>query len=207
MSIPNPPPALRPRAPHAAAPERRERGFILFIVLIVLVAMMLAGTALMRSVDTGTTIAGNFAFKQSTVAAVESGVDAAFRATFSRFQARTTDTGVANQYYPVMQPLGADGVPTGVSWSSAPSVDLDTTTGNRVQYVVERMCAPDSSGNPPSSDADVANLCVTEPDEGPPCVRLPCAPWAGNRKVNYRVTLRVVGPRNTVTTAQAVLSF
>jgi type IV pilus assembly protein PilX len=40
---------------------RRERGAILFIALIVLVAMSLAGIALMRSVDTNVLIAGNLA--------------------------------------------------------------------------------------------------------------------------------------------------
>jgi Tfp pilus assembly protein PilX len=44
---------------------RRQRGAILFIALIVLVAMSLAGIALMRSVDTNVLIAGNLAFRQS----------------------------------------------------------------------------------------------------------------------------------------------
>ena len=46
-------------------PRCRERGTIIFIALIVLVAMSLAGIALMRSVDTANLIAGNLAFKNA----------------------------------------------------------------------------------------------------------------------------------------------
>ena len=42
----------------------RQKGAVLFIALIVLVAMSLAGIALIRSVDTTNLIAGNLAFKQ-----------------------------------------------------------------------------------------------------------------------------------------------
>ena len=46
----------------------------LLAALIVLVAMSLAGLALMRGVDTGTLIASNLAFKQSATAAGDLGV-------------------------------------------------------------------------------------------------------------------------------------
>jgi Tfp pilus assembly protein PilX len=51
---------------------------VLFIALIVLVAMTLAGIAIMRSVDTATLIAGNLAFKQGTVQSSDNGVEQAF---------------------------------------------------------------------------------------------------------------------------------
>lgn len=190
-----------------AAPRGGQRGVVLFIALIVIVAMMLAGAALMRSVDTGSVIAGNFAFKQATIQAVDAGIEAAYNATFNRVSASSTSASVAHQYYPTLQPLAPDGTPTGISWASAPSIDLTATNGNRVQYVIERMCAPMPGGAVPSSDPDVIANCVTEPASAPPCVRAPCAPWTASQKVNYRVTVRVVGPRNTVTMAQSVIAF
>src|SRR6478736_8953259 len=54
---------------------RRERGAILFVALIVLVAMSLAGIALMRSVDTNVLIAGNLAFRQGATAGGDWGVE------------------------------------------------------------------------------------------------------------------------------------
>jgi Tfp pilus assembly protein PilX len=57
--------------------RRRQNGVVLFIALIALVAMSLAGIAMMRSTDTTLGIAGNFAFKQSTVQASEQATSAA----------------------------------------------------------------------------------------------------------------------------------
>jgi Tfp pilus assembly protein PilX len=53
---------------------------VLLITLIILVAMTLAGIAMMRSVDTGSVIAGNLAFKQATLNASDAGTRAGFNA-------------------------------------------------------------------------------------------------------------------------------
>jgi Tfp pilus assembly protein PilX len=185
----------------------RERGVVLFIALIFVVVMMLAGAGLMRSVDTGAVIAGNFAFKQATIQAVDAGIEAAYNDTFTRVSAASTGTLAANAYYPTLQPLGTDGVPTGVNWASAPVIDLSSTNGNRVQYVIERMCSPMTGGAIPTAEPDVIANCITEPSAAPPCVRAPCPPWTAGQKTNYRVTVRVTGPRSTVTMAQAVVAF
>ncbi len=185
----------------------RERGVVLLVALIVLVAMSLAGVGLMRSVDTNTLIAGNLANKQTTLQAVDAGIEAAFDAVFARVGANTTGVLVANGYYPVLQALAADGTPAAVDWNATPFIDLAAAAGSRVQYVIERMCAPTAGGLAPITDAEIAASCITEPAEVPPCVRAPCAPWMASQKVNYRVTVRVLGPRKTVTLAQSVLAF
>ena len=59
------------------ATPRSQQGAMLIIALIVLVAMSLAGIAMMRSVDTGTLVAGNIAFKQSSLHATDHGLQAA----------------------------------------------------------------------------------------------------------------------------------
>ncbi|HLB44195.1 MAG TPA: hypothetical protein VJK49_02320, partial [Candidatus Limnocylindrales bacterium] len=56
---------------------RAQRGVVLFIALIVLVAMSLAGVALIRSVDTGSVIAGNIAFRQTAMHVGDNGIEAA----------------------------------------------------------------------------------------------------------------------------------
>jgi Tfp pilus assembly protein PilX len=53
---------------------------VLLIALIMLVAMTLAGIGMMRSVDTGSVIAGNLAFKQATLNASDAGTIAGFNA-------------------------------------------------------------------------------------------------------------------------------
>ena len=72
--------------------RRDQRGVVLFIALIVLVAMSLAGIAIMRSVDTGNLISGNVAFKQGTLSAADRGVDDAFKYLKDNVQTTNLDT-------------------------------------------------------------------------------------------------------------------
>lgn len=60
-----------------------QRGVVLLITLIILVAMTLAGIGMMRSVDTGSMIAGNLAFRQATMHASDAGTSAGFNALMS----------------------------------------------------------------------------------------------------------------------------
>lgn len=59
---------------------RAQRGVVLLITLIILVAMTLAGIGMMRSVDTGSIVAGNMAFRQATASAGDAGPNAGFTA-------------------------------------------------------------------------------------------------------------------------------
>lgn len=64
--------------PHLERARRmKQHGVVLFIALIALVAMSLAAVALLRSVDTGTLIAGNLAFKQAATTSGDSGIEEA----------------------------------------------------------------------------------------------------------------------------------
>lgn len=62
----------------ASGHPRKQQGVVLLITLIVLVAMMLAGIGMIRSVDTGTLVAGNIAFREVTVQAGEAGMNTAY---------------------------------------------------------------------------------------------------------------------------------
>jgi Tfp pilus assembly protein PilX len=62
---PVPTPALAGNGPPS------ERGVVLLVALIILVALTLAGVALIRSVDTANIIAGNLSFRESAVHAGE----------------------------------------------------------------------------------------------------------------------------------------
>ncbi len=58
----------------------KQHGVVLLLTLIILVAMMMAGIGMMRSVDTGNVIAGNLAFKQATTHAADGGTSRGFTA-------------------------------------------------------------------------------------------------------------------------------
>jgi type IV pilus assembly protein PilX len=49
------------------AGRARQRGIVLFVALIVMVALSLAGIALIRSIDTSTSVTGNIAFRQAAL--------------------------------------------------------------------------------------------------------------------------------------------
>ncbi len=70
------------RVPRASS-RLRQRGVVLFIALLVMVALSLAGIALIRSADTATIVAGNLAFKQAAASAVDRGIEQAVEALFN----------------------------------------------------------------------------------------------------------------------------
>jgi type IV pilus assembly protein PilX len=202
-------PAPLPKAPGLPC---RQRGITLIIALISLVALTMAGIALVRSVDTGNVIAGNFAFRQSSLQATDTGVESAFT-QLATIAANTPNTAIANQYYPVMQDLDANGVPccknnaTTVDWTAVPSSTLGSNAEYAVKYVIERLC---TGALPIDADA-VANSCVVDQSSSLNSVKLGGGGCATNCNgppaVNYRVTVRVEGPRNTVAMSQAIVAF
>ena len=66
-------PMKLPMNPCMQRPPRRQKGIVLLVALTVLVAMSLAGVALIRSVDNTVVIAGNLAFKQSSLQVADRG--------------------------------------------------------------------------------------------------------------------------------------
>ena len=61
----------------------RQRGVVLFIALIVMVAMSLAAIALIRSVDTTNILIGNLAFRQASILPANIAVEQAAAALFA----------------------------------------------------------------------------------------------------------------------------
>jgi type IV pilus assembly protein PilX len=198
--------------------RRGQRGVVLFIALIVLVAMTLAGIALMRSVDTNVLIAGNLAFRQSTTMAGDWGIEAA-RAWLTantgtplyNSQPAITD---GSSYFSNFQ-SGVDLIGVGVTsddfnWNSTSARNLGTdSAGNEVRYVIHRLCA--LSGDPNSATANCVKFTggggVAPASTGTKgTVGYGSAALPGVSSVYYRVTVRVTGPRNTVSFVQAILN-
>lgn len=195
--------------------QRAQRGVVLFIALIVLVAMSLAGVALIRSVDTGSVIAGNLAFRQSAMHVGDNGIEAArtwLLGTASSVLYNDTPgiTGGGGYYASWAENLDLLGTKTvsttdDYNWSTAVNVTTPAPpAGFTVSYVIHRLCK--QTGDP---------LSVT-------CVKLTGAASsaaAGTRgaaafgsmaiavpqSATYRVTVRVVGPRNATSYVQAII--
>ena len=195
--------------------RREQRGVVLLIALIVLVALMLASVSLVRSVDTANVIAGNLAFKRASVQAADFGVEAAATA-LPDIVATTLDSdatpgsgGSPNYWYyatrritdlngvPTTFAIGQAGAPAPIDWNRVPVAN--TVAGNAVRVVIDRLCLG------PAPVLDLAASCFHEASsEGGTNVSGKKA-MTSVTMVYYRVTVHVTGPRNTVSMVQAIL--
>lgn len=187
-------------------PPNNERGVVLFIALIALIAMTLSGIALMRSLDTGNVIAGNLAFREASLQATDIGIEAGFIALPTLVNAK--DTNVANQYYATIQNVDSRGIPTGIVWASVPCRDNSNAVVTcsaqtyQVKYVIDRMCYG------PAPVTDIQGKCyadITSGSKGGSKGSF-SAIFTSADAVYYRVTVQVTGPKNTVSYVQAIVA-
>lgn len=195
----------------ASTQPSRVRGAVLFIALIVLVAMTLAGIAIMRSVDTTTLIAGNLAFKQGTIQSSDNGIESAFQWLIAN-RATLANTNLASGYFSA-KPAGTLEWNDPASWANAVTVGTDAA-GNTISYVIHRMCTcADSPYN--QNCGPTPQLCALDA----PATGVPPPPAQGDSfavgapgylqdpKVYYRITVRTQGPRNTSSFVQSMVAI
>lgn len=212
---------------HIPQQRQSQRGIVLVMALIVLVAMTLAALALVRSVYTANIIAGNLAFQQAATHSADAGIEAAV--TWLEANNGVTTSTTASACTPNTLPVLACNQTTygylasrqdpdttsKQSWSqfwtsnlnsSAKSLSTDSA-GNTVSYVIQRMCSI-------AGDAqDTGNDCSTSPTytAGTCAGGSSCDSQrdnlAGISQVYYRITVRVVGPRNTQSFTQAIVAM
>ena len=158
----------------AAAPKR-ERGVVLIAALIALVAMTLAALALVRSLDTGLTIAGNMAFR--TVALMSGDIGADYASGYLRNNPHNLlVTGAASGYYaswngqcdttgnrtPAQKnddiqwdPSGALNFACGVRAAAVPAMP----SGYAASYVIMRTCECEGRPGAPCPATGLPNIC------------------------------------------------
>jgi type IV pilus assembly protein PilX len=180
--------------------RNRQQGVVLLIALTVLVAMSLAGVALMRSVDNTVVVAGNMAFKQSSLQVADLGTQQATKWLNANNTSTTLqNTDDAKGYFaarPASEPdwFGPD------VWllSSVLNSGLPDAQGNIIRYVVHRMC--DAEGGVDQNC--IVSYPLVNAGEGT-SKSIGSAGFQGTPQVYYRVTTRVEGPRNNVTVIQS----
>lgn len=173
----------------------KQRGVVLFIALIVLVAMTLAGIAIMRSVDTGNLIAGNVAFKQSTLQAGDYGLNAAITYLENNAFTGQLDTDQPPSGYSARGIEPTDWNDENV-WANAVTVGTNSA-GNTVQYLIYRLCL--NTGAPQNNNCARSQKVGTDAGNS-----AGYGAFSGTAPpmVMYRVTARVVGPRDTTSIVQ-----
>lgn len=217
--------------PLPAWPRRRSRrqdGVVVFIALIAVLVLSLAAVALLRSTDTAGVISGNVAFKEAATAAADTGAERAFNAlpTLAKI-----DVDVANTYFRLMQPVDTAGIPSTINnWASVPCYDtaggsatIDCTDESlyRVQYVIDRLCtvAPSTTdpltlltskcvaGQPFSAGGDAAGSDNNSHAQTTNVFGSLTPPPPTRPTIHYRVTVRVLGPRSTVSIVQTTIEL
>ena len=193
------------RRPRAALPQRHQRGVVLLIALIVLVAMSMVGVAVMLSSGGSILMAGNLSFRQNATSAGDHGIELA-RDWLRKQGPDTLRSNVtANGYYATWD--SAFNPATFTAWHS-PGIAADAG-GNTVRFVIHRMCAKDGGVLSTDLPFDPAQECVTLADPGKSGskggVQYGEKALQGTAQVYYRITARVDGPKSTVSIVQAMM--
>jgi type IV pilus assembly protein PilX len=191
---------------------RRQRGVVLFVAMIVLVVMALAGVAMVRQSGAGLSIAGNLAFKQGATSAGDFGTEAALNWWMPLRNTAALDNDVpAEGYY---SDWGAGGTPrlTGdpstYDWNTLAKklvVDDGTRAGNQVSYIIERLCL-----TPGVNPEDPAQICVKSPPSGgmsksTTTQHYPMSDGEDRYLIHYRISTQIVGPKQTLSYIQVMV--
>jgi type IV pilus assembly protein PilX len=172
-----------------------QRGVVLFIALIVLVAMTLAGIGMMRSVDTNNLIAGNLAFKNAASSAGDAAVEVA-RAWVMSQTAGALQNDQAG-YFANWQPSFD---PKTFNWLGNSNLLGTDSYGNTIYYVTHRMCDQSGVSIDTANCAKVSSVSVGSTKGGG---SYGSSPLSGTSLVFYRITARVEGPKFTVSYIQS----
>lgn len=180
---------------------RRQAGLVMYIALVVLIVMTLAGIAMMRQMGAGVAVAGNVAFKQNATSVADQGVEEA-HAWYRTAGQDLTASDPTNGYYADWT-LGFE--PTAFDWTDAGSrlsmASADDPTRNEVRYVLQRLCVMEGLTTRPGQQCSDSGLnqSVDKGGAEAPTGESPPVPY-------FRVTVRVKGPRNTVSYVQVIMN-
>lgn len=202
----------------------RQRGIVLLLSLIVLVAMSLAAIGLMRSVLTSNRIAANLTFQQSTTQSAGVGIEAAIawleqkarelktsnppvlqNGLFSNIAVGGTETVnyVARREDPGSNQAWEDWwQQVLVANNQVNTLPVDAA-GNTVAFAIHRLC--NASGDPLSGigcEAPPTANAATQTSSKSSGIKLQVP-----SQIYYRITVRVQGPRNAVSFVQAVVAI
>jgi type IV pilus assembly protein PilX len=217
-------------------PGISQTGLVLFFALLALAVMSIAAVALIRSVDTNALLSGNMVFRQSASSASNVALEGvaeniAKKVLLTESVKHSPSLGYyanCSQFDTQPNALVCDGNRlVTMNWTDANSSLVPSQTdgndeirngidrqGNELRYVIERMCNysdAEISAGPAKSEASRC-MMASSPSNGENCshnvtnIELFKQCIASSDSPLYRVTLRIAGPRNTLTFMQSFIS-
>jgi len=209
--------------------QGRQRGAVLFLALIVLVAMLLSGIALFRTADSGVLAAGNLALQRSAVSQADRGIADASQWLLAKagaielredpLEPGYIDTpfyiaDALDPAHPIHEPASGQGW---LAWwngyvSTHPPKVLpqDVSTGQTVSYLIQRLCSANGFSNAAGNDCARPFLSEESQSNQGQSQRHDAPTLKGSGPegaVYYRIIVRVDGPRNTTAFVQAIVSL
>jgi type IV pilus assembly protein PilX len=172
--------------------QQPRRGNSIVLVLVLMAVMVMGALAMARIAEVNTLAGGNAASSDAAMQASEVGLNTAF----AELRALAgEDDPMGSWYYPTTLATDAAGVPT-IAWDGAPEVAVGHYS---VRYVVDRLCTVTPVTDTPRQCL-VKQVLQTESNrEG---AERPDPP----NSRQFRVTVRVVGPKDTQVWTQAMLT-
>ena len=171
---------------------RAQHGSSLVLVLILLTVMLMGGLAMARIAEVTTLAGGNAATGDAGMQASEVGVNTGFAAVRAMV---ADDNALGGWYFPTTLATDAAGIPN-INWDSAPELVVGRFS---VRYVVDRLCSV-------APVTDVLRQClvkqVLQTESNREGAERPDPP----NSRQYRVTVRVIGPKDTQVWTQAMVT-
>ncbi len=215
--------------PRTSTP-RHQQGLVLFIALIVLVIMTLAGIAMVRSITTSTQVANNLSLRQGTTAAADVALETArqWLINISRASPATLNADFADNGYSATNTANPISPTDNTQWSTGsvwvwvansctpkpctpaalaqtasnapPPASSINANGFSAAYLIQRSCNNNAA---PSMVIDIA-AGTSNPCNLINTTNLP-KNLSTDFRVSYLITVRIQGPKNTVSFYQASL--
>ncbi len=210
-----------------ASPTRSQRGVVLLLALIMLVAMTLAGIVMYRQIGTGLIIARNLSFKRTAAVASDLGIETARTWLMGRTAAQLEQGSAANGYFPgwcntVLDAAGQpdadiDGNPDDCGdnpppsefdpltydWANSVLATANDGIGNQVRYVIHRLC--ETSGAMNSSGQQCVTIGSASAGSARTSAVYGTQALSNTSQPYFRITARTQGPTNTVVFTQTIL--
>ncbi len=204
-----------------------QRGVVLLLALIMLVAMTLAGIVLYRQIGTGLIIARNLSFKRTAAVAADRGIESARTWLIAQSAAGLEQGSVAAGYYPGWcntslnasnfpdadndgttddcgaTPAPSEFDPLTYNWTNAVVATNNDGAGNEVRYVIHRLCQIPGGINTAGQQCVTIGSSLAGGSKG--AAAYGTQALSNTFQPYFRVTSRVLGPTNTVVYTQTIM--
>jgi type IV pilus assembly protein PilX len=216
---------------HKSTANRTQRGMSLLFSLLALAALSLAAVALVRSVNTSSQVIGNLGFKQDATSAGSRATERAITWIVENPTLLDADNAAAGYYATALDAMDPTGGTTTVAkplglirwdinWcaqfpsdsytacSLLPKEVTPIVDGNNSHYLISRLCQTTGPQSGTNVCAKPAGASLTDAvQRGEVRVGTELRPTKLSTSPYYRIIVRTVGARNTVSFTETIVHF